>query len=64
MPPDLRRRDAARGRDRLGREGGGELAHGVEAADVLGERAGLGEVLGEQRVDQRDEQQRVACRGG
>ena len=62
-PADLAGFDPAGAGDGLGRERLGERGEGVGAGRVLGERAGSGEVVGDQRVRDREQQQRIASRG-
>ena len=64
-PPDLA---GARSRSarptRSGEKAAASAAHRLEARDVLGERAGVGQPLVEQRVHERERAAARRCRGG
>jgi hypothetical protein len=62
--PDPRARRYRTSPRRPRRELAGQRADSLEARDMARERAEIGELLAEERVGQREEQQRVACRGG
>ncbi len=56
--------DTTEGLDRLGRELRAHLAHGVDALDLLLERAERREPLGEEHVAHREEERGVGARAG
>ncbi len=52
------------GADRLGRERAGQRLDLVGAAGQVGEAAGIGEAVGDEDVDDREQQAAHRCRGG